>query len=312
MVKTKALLLYAISSLYLLTTPVLSWAAENGTGVYLLGSKDKKMGVFPSKGLFLRNDFSFQSGEFYGLYLHGKEFNSIKNWVAVNNTSLNYYFGKQVFGGTYMAGMELRIVSNEITVDPAVINGITKSNHSAFGLGNLKIIPIAIGWKNRRFFHYSLSIAFYLPVGNYDPESFANTSKNYFSVDPEFSATWFNEYTNTDISGNIGLTYNFSNPSTNYRSGSELHAEYSVVQGIERQWGIGAVGYFYYQLTPDTGEGLVNDNISRCNGFGPIFTYNLRRGRTAIGLIAKMFLTFGNQNTLYSNSYWLGVSFKIW
>jgi len=313
MVKTKAFLLNAISALYLLTTPVLSTAAENGTGVYLLGSKDRQMAVFHSKGIFFRTDFSYMSGEFYGMTLQDHKFSTIKNWVATSNTTLNYYSGGRLFGGIYMAGIELRIISNELTVTPEVVNGITKHNESKLGLGDLKITPIAIGWNNRGFFHYSANLSFYLPTGGYDSESFANTNSNHVAIGPEFALTFFNEYTRTDISASTGIIYNFTNPSTEIQSGPEFQMEYAFVQGVERHWGLGLVGYFYYQLAPDTGEGMHDDNLmSRCNGFGPIITYDMRRGKSTIGIMTKVYLVYGNQNTLYSNSYWLGLTLKFW
>ncbi|MEE4178712.1 MAG: transporter [Bacteroides sp.] len=313
MVKTKAFLLNAISALYLLTTPVLTFAAENGTGVYLLGSRDRQMAVFHSRGMFLRNDFSYQTGMFYGIYMNGHKFESIKNWVAVNNTNLNYYSDMNLFGGTYMAGIELRLVSNELTVVPEVFNGITKTNENKMGLGDLKVTPLAIGWDNRGFFHYSSSISFYFPTGNYDPKGYANTCKNYLSINPEFAITFFNEYTRTDISADLGLLYNLKNPATNYQTGVELYSEYAFVQGIERHWGLGLVGYFYHQLTSDSGDGVPGgDYKGKCNGLGPIITYDMRQGRTTIGLMAKMYFVYGNENTLYSNVYTLGFSLRFW
>ena len=312
MVKTKAFLLNAISALYLLTTPVLSIAAENGTGVYLLGSRDRQMAIFHNQGMFLRNDFSYQSGEFFGMDLNGNKYESIKNWVAINNTILNYYSGRAFLGGTYMAGIEFRIVSNELTVVPEVSNGVTRTNESQLGLGDLKITPMAIGWSNRGFLHYSASLSFYLPTGNYDPQGYANTNKNYLAISPEFAITYFNEYSKTDLSARTGLTYNLENPATNYITGSEFFAEYAFIQGVERHWGLGAVGYFYQQVIPDAGETTPSDNYKgKCNGLGPIITYDFQRGRTTIGLMAKMYFVYGNANTFNSNSYTFGFTLKF-
>ena len=312
MVKTKAFLLNAISALYLLTTPVLSLAAENGTGVYLLGSKDRQMAVFRSQGIFLRTDFAYMSGTFYGMNLQGHKFESIKNWVAVSNTTMNYYSGRRLFGGTYMASMEFRIVSNELTLVPEVPNGITKHNESKIGLGDLKVTPIAIGWNNRYNLHYSANLSFYFPTGSYDADQFCNTNSNHIAIGPEFAMTYYNEFSRTDISASTGFIYNFQNPATGIQSGPEWQMEYAFVQGVERRWGLGLVGYFYYQLSPDTGGDEGENLMGRCNGFGPILTYEMYHGKYSIGLMTKMYLVYGNQNTLNSNSYWLGLTLKFW
>ena len=50
-----------------------------------------------------------------------------------------------------------------------------------------------------------------------------------------------------------GLTYNLENMSTGYRNGVDLHIDWAASQFLTKQWQVGLVGYFYNQLTADSG-----------------------------------------------------------
>ena len=45
------------------------------------------------------------------------------------------------------------------------------------------------------------------------------------------------------------------NPSTNYQSGVDWHLDWGASQFVSKQVFFGAVGYFYEQISPDSGSG---------------------------------------------------------
>ena len=53
-----------------------------------------------------------------------------------------------------------------------------------------------------------------------------------------------------------GLTYNLKNPDTDYRNGVDLHIDWGAAQFLSKQFFVGAVGYFYEQLSADHGAPL--------------------------------------------------------
>ena len=62
--------------------------------------------------------------------------------------------------------------------------------------------------------------------------------------------TYFNPMTGHEPSAVTGFTYNLINPSTNYQSGIDWHLDWGASQFLTKQIQVGAVGYFYEQITP--------------------------------------------------------------
>jgi hypothetical protein len=66
---------------------------------------------------------------------------------------------------------------------------------------------------------------------------------------------YFNPQTGHEISAVTGFTYNLINPSTNYQNGIDWHLDWGASQFLTKQIQVGAVGYFYQQVSPDSGSG---------------------------------------------------------
>lgn len=63
-----------------------------------------------------------------------------------------------------------------------------------------------------------------------------------------------------------GLTYNFVNPSTDYQNGIDWHLDWGASQFVTKTVQVGAVGYFYQQLTADGGQApFLGETLSRMN-----------------------------------------------
>jgi len=71
-----------------------------------------------------------------------------------------------------------------------------------------------------------------------------------------------------------GLTYNFKNTDTDYRNGVDWHLDWGASQLLSKQVFVGAVGYFYNQLTADNGQlAILGDNKWRIVAVGPQIDY---------------------------------------
>jgi hypothetical protein len=68
----------------------------------------------------------------------------------------------------------------------------------------------------------------------------------------------------------VGLTYNFENPDTDYKNGIDSHLDWAASQFLNEHVHVGVVGYFFQQLTGDSGAGATaGDFKSRVAGIGP-------------------------------------------
>ena len=52
-----------------------------------------------------------------------------------------------------------------------------------------------------------------------------------------------------------GFTYNFTNQSTQYQNGVDMHFDWGASQFLTKQFLVGAVGYVYQEVGCDTGAG---------------------------------------------------------
>ena len=94
-----------------------------------------------------------------------------------------------------------------------------------------------------------------LPVGSYRSTRLANFGVGHWAVDGGVGYTYFDPQTGHEFSAVAGLTGNFVNPSTGYHNGIDFHLDWGASQFLSEPLHVGAVGYFYDQITADSGAG---------------------------------------------------------
>ena len=98
----------------------------------------------------------------------------------------------------------------------------------------------------------------------------ANLGIGHGAIDGGVGYTYFNPQTGHEFSAVTGLTYNFKNTDTDYQNGIDWHLDWGASQFLSKQFFIGAVGYFYNQITADSGQAaFLGSNESRVIGVGP-------------------------------------------
>jgi hypothetical protein len=113
-----------------------------------------------------------------------------------------------------------------------------------------------------------------VPVGAYDPSRTANLGIGHGAVDAGGGYTYFNPQTGHEFSAVLGFTYNLKNTDTQYQNGVDMHLDWGASQFLTKQWQVGVVGYFYNQLSCDSGAGdRVGCFESRVIGIGPQIGY---------------------------------------
>jgi hypothetical protein len=138
-----------------------------------------------------------------------------------------------------------------------------------FGVGDL--YPMAsISW-NSGVNNYKLYATGDIPVGDYDPRRLANIGIGHAAIDGGGAYTYFNPETGHELSATLGFTYNFENDeSQDYKNGIDMHLDWGISQFLTKEWQLGFVGYFYDQISCDSGGGdRVGCFESRVIGVGP-------------------------------------------
>jgi hypothetical protein len=161
---------------------------------------------------------------------------------------------------------------------------------SVTGFGD--VYPLAtLRWNNG--VHNVMTYVFGdVPVGAYDSTRLSNIGVGHGAIDMGAGYTYLNPQTGHEFSGVLGFTYNFTNQSTQYQNGVDMHFDWGASQFLTKQLLIGAVGYVYTELGCDSGSGdRVGCFQSQVVGAGP-----------QLGLIIP--LTTETQGYLNLKSYW--------
>jgi len=175
--------------------------------------------------------------------------------------------GQAALGMTALAGQNTASVSATLSA-PGV--GTLSGSHSdrLFALGDL--YPTATLKWNRDVHNVMVYGTAGVPVGAYDPDRLAAMGAGHWSVDGGAGYTYYNEEAGIEFSVVAGLTYNFINPYTKYRSGNDAHLDWAFSPYVSDTLHFGAVGYFYNQLSGDSGSGATLGPFkSRVTGVGP-------------------------------------------
>ncbi len=188
----------------------------------------------------------------------------------------SYVFATPVLGGQFAVSMMGIVGRNNTSLDgtltaaigPVVVTRSGAIDSSVGGFGDL-YPQASLRW-NKGVHNFMTYVTGDIPVGAYDSSRLANLGLGHGAVDGGFGYTYFNPQSGHEFSAVTGFTYNFENPDTNYRNGIDWHLDWGASQFLTKQFFVGAVGYFYHQLTADSGQAaFLGENISRVTGIGP-------------------------------------------
>jgi hypothetical protein len=150
-----------------------------------------------------------------------------------------------------------------------------------------------------------------IPVGTYDSSRLANLGIGHGAIDSGVGYTYFDPTAGHEFSAVTGLTYNFVNPSTSYQNGIDWHIDWGASQFLTKTVQVGAVGYFYQQLTADRGAApFLGANLSRVAGIGPQAGFFFPAGSMQGYLNFKGYREFDAQNRASGWSAWVTLAFS--
>ena len=140
------------------------------------------------------------------------------------------------------------------------------------GMGDIIFGP-ALGYHYSDKLHAIYALDIFAPTGRYGRGDLANIGRNYWAFEPVAAFSYVDP---AGVNADIKIMYDFNlrNSATDYRSGQELHADYSLGWGLGNGWVIGVGGYVYRQTTDDRQDGdRVADNKGRAVAIGPSVKY---------------------------------------
>jgi len=177
-------------------------------------------------------------------------------------------FGAQAaFGTTVLFGRNSTEVSKTLTgPGGATLSG--SQSEEIFGFSDPS--PTASLKWSRDVHNFMVYATTGIPVGAYESNRLAALGLGHWAVDGGVGYTYLDEKAGIEASAVFGLTYNFINPYTNYQSGIDAHLDWAISPYLNDKFHIGAVGYFYNQISGDSGAGAqLGDFKSSVAGVGP-------------------------------------------
>ena len=233
-------------------------AAEGGSSHYLPGAAgDIFLALPPEPGLQVANVSWFQRGSLGTTLLEGRVGLGLDTDTFINMTSLTYTFKQPVLGGRFTIGTAIPFGYS--TLDGVIIGplgGRLTFSDDSFALSDIAFTPIQLNW-NTGAWSFKFAETIIAPTGAYSTASadIVNLGRNYWSLDTVGAVTWFNPDSGREFSAAAGLMVNTENSATNYRTGNEFHLDAAFNQFLSPGVAVGLRGYYYNQVTADSGTG---------------------------------------------------------
>lgn len=275
-------------------------AAEGGYSNYIPGFYgDIALAVEPDQGLAMRNDFYFYSAEGSGSVRSGLVELEVDIDFAFDYFSLLYKTDKEIFGARYAYGATF--VAGKVDISGKIAAGATSVDFSddKTSYGDITFIPGLFYWNNGENFHFSQAFYVVAPVGDYDVNDLANTSLNYWTFETDFSMTYLNNESGQDYSVVLGYGYNTENSDTDYQSGDEVHIDYVFNQFLSESLAVGVHGFFYRQVSDDSGAGAVLGGFkAEASGIGPAIMWIPPKYEGEVAFVAKWISEYDSENRI--------------
>jgi len=205
---------------------------------------------------------------------------SVNGRADLDFVTASYVFASPVLGGQLAVGLAGAAGRDSSSIDGTLTASVGSATVTRTGSisderwGFADLFPTASLRWNSGVNNFMVYLTGNIPIGTYDSTRLANFGLGHGSIDGGVGYTYFDPQTGHEFSFVTGLTGNFVNPSTNYQNGIDWHLDWGASQFLTKQWQIGAVGYFYKQLTADSGAPLIlGANESEIVGIGPQIGY---------------------------------------
>lgn len=279
-------------------------AAEYGSSQYLPGFYgDFGMGMAGASGTYLSNFLGYS----------WNEDQTSESSLLFELPGVMHVSETQILGATYSAGFFPYVLRTTYTAKEN--NGRVKQDLERAGAGDMYAVPLALSWQWGELSFYAFE-GIVVPTGAYDKDRALNAGRNSWTFDNNMSVTWSPDEGKYDLSLTFGYMVNTENHATHYRTGDEVHVDYSVGYYVLPSLGIGVTGSYYRQVTPDSGRGIGGINPAdtiegEYSSIGPVVTYTVKMGDRDVSFSAKWLHEFDVNNHVPYDYAILRTGFKF-
>jgi hypothetical protein len=267
-----------------------------------LGNESFLAGILPPPGFYVREELSYYTsqkikddqGRTLSLAREGAKLDKLD--VVVAATGLLYISPLKVLGGFLGGRVLIPVVGINEKLSLLTPAGPAQMGEHRRGIGDITFAPNLSFHSKNGLFHGYGGIDIFAPTGPWNRDHLVNIGTNVWSFVPVVAATVFLPW-HPNLGLDIKMDYSFNTRNSDYlispsvaakignialsglkthrTPGQEFHCDFGVEyalteRGAANQFRIGAMGYFYQQVTDDnTGVGSVKHDRGRVLGIGP-------------------------------------------
>jgi hypothetical protein len=268
---------------------------------------DFAVATAPDPGFYLRSDFYHYSGDAGGKRV--VKFGEIRAEIEVDATMYMLtglkVLDREVLGGRYAFGVFVPTVYTDLSTEIVLGSETIPAEADRTAFGGPGLVPVSLFW-NVGNFHINASETITTPFGSYDAGRDVDSGLNYWTFETLVAATYLHPKKGFEISGALGHLYNTENDDTDYQTGQELHLEYMFNQFLSETLAVGVQGFFYRQITGDSGSGAVlGDFEGEASGVGPALLWVPKIGSREVVISAKWLHEFDVEHRLEGDHVFL-------
>ena len=300
------------------TFPFTALAEEGGSGHYMPGSMSSFVDGVPTEQTFITrlNILNYQGNYQHSLPFAGTEAANVD--VSSKAIGLTMLYRPDIDLGknwSYAFSATIPYVDMEVSADVSTDSGDFRKTDSDKALGDIILMPLMLNQHINADLNINYRIAFYAPTGSYTVGALANTGKNFWTVEPTIAAVYLGQKNGIEASLFAGVDFNQENADTKYKSGIQAHLEGTLAQHFPIWGGLagaGVTGFYYNQLTGDSGEGAIyGDFKARSVGAGPTLSFVKKAGNTDILAELKWLHEFSTTKRVKGDTIFLKVMAKF-
>ncbi|MDR3590852.1 MAG: transporter [Negativicutes bacterium] len=286
-------------------------ATEGASSYYFPGAATTfATAVAPAPGLMVANQMLYYSGKADVAVLRGYVHLNLKAEAFYNYVGGFYTFAEPVLGGRLQIGAVVPVGYSSVQANVGTPFHAINAADSKTDIGD-SVVSAALYWGKGNY-HYKLVESVFAPTGGYTAGALANVGRNYWAYDTSLAMTWLNAKTGTEISVTPGIMFNKMNDATNYKSGNEFHVDLALNQFLTQNFAVGLHGYYYRQVTGDSGSGAVLGSFEgNSRGIGPAVLWMPKAGKGDLSVVAKWLHDLDQKNRMHGDYGQLTVGYKF-